>query len=168
MGTVMPISEPSGQSTGLCAADPGANCILMGQESLFQSQESDLPPIPAPPGSCQPHLPPQLHLPAPEPSTAEPPAPASASFAYGSWSLEPANCQERQEPATRAWQCGALLGHPHHLSPGTQSFRAAEERTGIRQNRAAPLQTLAPSAPSSSTARTTPQPWPLGCQVCRT
>ena len=116
----------------------GARCQLhsMGQASLFQGQESHLPPIPAPPGSCRPHLPPQLHLPAPDPSTAEPPAPASPGFAYGAWSLEPANCQEKQEPAAGTWQCGAFLGNPRHLSPGTQSFRAVQ-RTRIHQNRAA-------------------------------
>ena len=74
-----------GEVVGLWCQVPAGS---MGQVSLFQGQESHLPPIPAPPGSCQPHLPPQLHLPAPDPSTAELPAPACLALPMelGAWS----------------------------------------------------------------------------------
>lgn len=79
--------------------------------------------------------PPQLHLPAlgralsPQPQSALP--------------MEPGACHlpERREPATGTWQCG----NPCHLSPGTQSTRAAN-RTHL-QDRGCPTPDLGPLSP---------------------
>lgn len=127
--------EPPQESTGLCTADASAR----GGCPLLQNQKSHPPPMSAVPILLDPVKlsppPPQLHLPAlgrafsPQPQSALP--------------MEPGACHlpERREPATGTWQCG----NPCHLSPGTQSTRAAN-RTHL-QDRGCPTPDLGPLSP---------------------